>query len=105
MSSNACRALAASGAGSDDDGAAASAAGAGVTRECVSRSTVTRGSKWAQSFRLSFGETRLVIGCAHSSVWLVSNQVHCAQLWRSAPHPSHCVSNRMEVESSDCPQR
>ena len=101
-SSNARRALAAAGLdGCLGAGAAAAAAG---TLEWVSRSTVTRASKYVQVLRASLGDTRFGIGCAHSRVRLVSNQVHCAQLCRSTAHLAHWVSKRID-DDSDAPQR
>lgn len=102
-SSNACRALAA--AGLDGRGVAAAPAGAAGRREWVSRSTVTRASKKVQLLRASLGLTRFGIGWAHSSVRLVSNQVHCAQLCRSAAQFAHWLSKRMDEDESDAPQR
>ena len=72
--------------------------------ERVSRSTVTTASKCVQLLRSSFGETRFEIGCAHSNWLLVSNHVHCAQVWKSAVHLEHWLSNRIEAESA-APQR
>ncbi|MCY4120656.1 MAG: hypothetical protein OXG72_07020 [Acidobacteria bacterium] len=102
-SSNACRALAA--AGLDGRARAGAAAGEAGALEWVSRSTVTRASKYVQLLRASFGDTRFGIGWAHSSVRLVSNHVHCAQLWRSAAHLVHWVSKRMDDDAIDVPQR
>ena len=101
-SSNACRALAAAGL----DGWVRAVAGAGAgALEWVSRSTVTRASKYVQLLRASLGDTRFGIGRAHSSVRLVSNHVHWAQLCRSAAHFVHWVSKRMDDDGSDAPQR
>ena len=102
-SSKAWRALAAAGLGGRR-AAGAAAGGGAATLEWVSRSTVTRASKKVQLLRASFGDTRFGIGCAHSRVRLVSNHVHCAQLWRSAAHLAHWVSKRID-EDSDAPQR
>src|SRR5262245_33284418 len=46
--------------------------------ECVSRSTVTRGENSSHEFRASFGDTRAVIGWAHSKRRPASNDSHCA---------------------------
>ena len=70
----------------------------------VSRSTVTHGAKYVHVLRRSLGDTRALMGCAHSNWLPVSNQLHCAHVWRSVEHREHCESNRI-VPESEAPQR
>ena len=67
--------------------------------EWVSRSTVMRASKKVHSLRASLGEIRSATGWAHSKRLLVSNQVHWAHAWRSAPHRGHRVSTPVGASS------
>ena len=54
--------------------------------EPVCRSKVVRGAKRAHVLRASLGLTRAGIACMHSNVDPGSNETHCTQACRSAPH-------------------
>ena len=63
--------------------------------ERVSRSTVTLGENQAQALRASFGVIRAGMGWVHSKRWAASNDEHCAQECRSAPHREQRESTAM----------
>jgi hypothetical protein len=100
-SSNARRALPDDVDGLDAAAGDAETAGAGVR---VSRSTVTHGAKYVHVLRPSFGDTRDLMGCTHSNGLPVSNQLHCAHVWRSVEQREHCESNSIDPDS-DAPHR